>query len=80
METAGITLATDRLDRLPTLLRIGKETMKVVKLNIAFAMLVNFLGITLSIMGIVTPLMASLIHESNAMIVMLNALRLLRVD
>jgi cation transport ATPase len=31
-------------------------------------------------MGIVTPLMASLIHESNAMIVMLNALRLLRVD
>ena len=80
METAGITLATDRLDRLPMLLRIGKETMKVVKLNIAFALIVNLLGIILSIMGIVTPLVAALIHEGNAMIVMLNALRLLRVD
>jgi len=65
---------------LPMLLRIGKETMKVVKLNIAFALIVNLLGIILSIMGIVTPLVAALIHEGNAMIVMLNALRLLRVD
>ena len=62
------------------LLRIGKETMKVVKLNIAFALIVNLLGIILSIMGIVTPLVAALIHEGNSMIVMLNALRLLRVD
>ena len=54
--------------------------MKVVKLNIAFALIVNLLGIILSIMGIVTPLVAALIHEGNAMIVMLNALRLLRVD
>jgi len=41
---------------------------------------VNAIGIALSAMGLVTPLTASIIHESNALLVMLNSLRLLRVD
>jgi Zn2+/Cd2+-exporting ATPase len=80
IETAGITLANNRLEGVPKLLRIGRETMKNVKLNIAFALTVNALGIILSAMGLVTPLTASIIHESNALLVMLNSLRLLRVD
>jgi Zn2+/Cd2+-exporting ATPase len=80
IETAGITLANNRLEGVPKLLRIGRETMKNVKLNIAFALTVNAIGIILSAMGLVTPLTASIIHESNALLVMLNSLRLLRVD
>ena len=80
IETAGITLTTNNLDRIPQLLRIGRETMSVVKLNIAFALLVNLIGIILSVLGIVTPLIASVIHEGNALVVMLNSLRLLRVE
>jgi len=80
IETAGITLANNCLEGVPKLLRIGRETMKNVKLNIAFALTVNAIGIALSAMGLVTPLTASLIHESNALLVMLNSLRLLRVD
>jgi len=80
IETAGITLSNNRLEGVPKLLRIGRETMKIVKLNIAFAILVNAIGIILSATGQVTPLTASIIHESNALIVMLNSLRLLRVD
>ena len=80
METAGITLSTNSLDRVPKLLRIGRETMRIVKLNIAFAMLVNAVGIVLSASGVVSPLVASVIHEGNALLVMFNSLRLLRVD
>ncbi|HIH88714.1 TPA: cation-translocating P-type ATPase, partial [Candidatus Bathyarchaeota archaeon] len=80
IETAGITLANNRLEGVPRLLRIGRETMKNVKLNIAFALTVNAIGIALSAMGLVTPLTASIIHEGNALLVMLNSLRLLRVD
>jgi cation transport ATPase len=75
-----ISLSRRRLEGVPRLLRIGRETMKVVKLNIAFALVVNAVGIILSATGQVTPLMASVIHESNALLVMLNSLRLLRVD
>jgi heavy metal translocating P-type ATPase len=80
IETAGVTLATDSLDRIPKLLRISKATIRIIKQNIAFAMLVNIVGIALSIQGSIPPLLASMIHESNALIVMINALRLLRVE
>jgi P-type E1-E2 ATPase len=80
IETAGITLSTNSLDRVPKLLRIGKATMRVIKLNIAFAMLVNAVGIALSALGVVSPLTASVIHESNALLVMFNSLRLLKVN
>jgi heavy metal translocating P-type ATPase len=80
IETAGVVLATDDLKRIPKLLRIGKSTMTVIKQNLVFAMAVNVIGIGLSVTGILPPLVASIIHESNAMIVMLNSLRLLRVD
>jgi len=80
IETAGITLATNRLDRIPQLLRIGRATMSVIQLNIGFALLVNFIGIILSVMGIVSPLVASIIHEGNAVLVMINSLRLLNVE
>ncbi len=80
IETAGITLANNRLEGVPRLLRLGRETMKIVKLNIAFALVVNAIGIFLSAVGVVNPLTASIIHEGNALLVMLNSLRLLRVD
>ena len=80
IETAGVVLATDDLKKIPKLLRIGGSTMTVIKQNLVFAMTVNVVGIGLSVTGIIPPLVASIIHESNAMIVMLNSLRLLRVD
>ena len=80
IETAGVVLATDDLRRIPKLLRIGSSTMTVIKQNLVFAMAVNVIGIGLSINGIIPPLVASIIHESNALIVMLNSLRLLGVD
>ena len=80
IETAGVVLATDDLKRIPRLLRIGSSTMTVIKQNLVFAMAVNVVGIGLSITGIIPPLVASIIHESNALIVMLNSLRLLSVD
>jgi heavy metal translocating P-type ATPase len=80
METAAVTLATDDLSKLPTLIKIGKRTFGVIKQNIAFALAVNIVGIFLSTQGWVSPLAASIIHESNALLVMLNSLRLLKVN
>jgi heavy metal translocating P-type ATPase len=80
IETAGITLATNKLDRIPKLFRIGRATMKIIKLNIGLALVVNLLGIILSALGFISPLLASMIHEGNSLLVLLNALRLLRID
>jgi Cd2+/Zn2+-exporting ATPase len=80
IETAGITLASNNLESIPRLFRIGRATMNVIKLNILFAVLVNIVGISLSVLGVISPLLASIIHESNAVVVMFNALRLLKID
>ncbi len=79
IETAGIVLTSDNLSRLPQIFKIGKTTMTIIKQNIAFALVVNIVGIALSSQGLITPLAAAIIHESNALIVMANSLRLLRV-
>jgi Cd2+/Zn2+-exporting ATPase len=80
IETAGITLATDDFERIPTLFRISRATMKIIKQNLIFAMVVNIMGVALSMYGLVPPLIAAVIHESNALIVMLNSIRLLRIE
>ncbi|UCH37649.1 MAG: cation-translocating P-type ATPase [Candidatus Bathyarchaeota archaeon] len=79
IETAGITLTSNNLAKIPALFRIGRATMNVIKLNILFAIVVNVVGIILSMFGVISPLVASIIHESNAVVVMVNALRLLRI-
>jgi len=79
IETAGAVLVSDNLSKLPQMLKIGRTTMSVVKQNITFALAVNVVGIVLSSQGWISPLAAAIIHESNALIVMANSLRLLRV-
>ncbi|MDR2203996.1 MAG: HAD-IC family P-type ATPase [Nitrososphaerota archaeon] len=79
IETAGVVLVSDDLAKLSRILKIGKTTMLIIKQNIGFALVVNIIGIVLSSQGLISPLMASIIHESNALIVIANSLRLLRV-
>ena len=79
IETAGVVLVSDDLSKLSQMLNIGKTTMSIIKQNIIFAIAVNIIGIALSSQGFISPLMAAIIHESNALIVMANSLRLLRV-
>jgi Cd2+/Zn2+-exporting ATPase len=79
IETADIVLVSDDLSKIAQILKIGKTTMSIIKQNIAFAIAVNIIGIALSSQGLITPLLASIIHESNALIVMANSLRLLKI-
>jgi len=80
IETAGIVLATNDLHRIPKLFKIGRATMRTIKANIVIAMAVNVLGIAFSMYGVLPPLLASLVHESNALVGLFNSLRLLSVD
>jgi P-type E1-E2 ATPase len=80
IETAGIVLATDDLNRIPKLFKISRATIRIIKANIAIAMAVNVLGIAFSMYGVLPPLLASVVHESNALVGLFNSLRLLRVD
>jgi Cu+-exporting ATPase len=80
METAGIVLTNDDLSKVPEAISLSKKTLSVIKQNILLALVVNILGIAFSTIGILNPIVASFIHESNALLVVLNSIRLIRYN
>ena len=75
-KTAGIILITDDLSKVSKIMDLSQSTLNVIKQNVMFALVVNFLGILFSTQGFINPIIASIIHESSALIVVFNSLRL----
>jgi heavy metal translocating P-type ATPase len=76
METAGIILTTDDLSKVSQLIRLSRNARSIIKQNVIFSLAVNVIGLFLSTQGLVSPIIASVIHESSALLVVFNSLRL----
>ncbi len=78
IETADIALMSDDLSKLPWLFRYSRRVLKIIKQNITFALGVKALFIALALLDLATLWMAILADTGATMIVIFNALRLLR--
>lgn len=78
LETADLVLMNDDIERIVSAIHLGKRTNRIVKQNIAFALLV-IIGLILTnfVQGIPLPL-GVVGHEGSTILVILNGLRLLR--
>ena len=77
-EAGDLILMGDPLKPLPGLLRLSRQTVRVIRQGIfIFAFGVNGLGMVLGALGILPPVPAAVFHELSSLAVMLNALRLL---
>ena len=78
VETADIALMTSRLDRIPHAIGLARRTVNVMRQNIWIALLT--VGILLAgvLFGGVTMAIGMLVHEASVLIVIVNAMRLLR--
>jgi len=79
METADIVLMADNLEQLPHTMKLSRRAMRIIKENIWFSLLIKAVALILIIPGWLTLWMAVLSDTGAAIIVVLNALRLLRV-
>lgn len=77
IETADAVLISDDLSKVPHMLKTGKRTVRLIKQNIAIALVVNVIGVTLAVSGVLNPVLAAMIHEGNALFVVLNSARLI---
>jgi Cd2+/Zn2+-exporting ATPase len=77
METADIVLLTDRLERLPYLVSLSRKALRAIRNNVIFSMAMISLSITLSIFGIIGPIIGALMHEMSAIPVVANSSRLI---
>jgi len=78
IEEADIVLMNDRLERLPLLLEVSRATLAVIRQNVwVFALAVNLGSIAAASLGVIGPAGAAATHQVSALLVVLNALRLL---
>lgn len=80
LETADITLMADDLSKLAFTIRLGRRTLRVIKQNIAFSILVKTAILMLVIPGQLSLWLAVLGDMGTSLLVTLNGLRLLKND
>src|SRR4026207_211222 len=78
LETADVALMSDELVKLPYALRLSRATMRNVKTNVAISLFLKAAFLALAIGGVATLWMAVLADTGATVIVVANALRLLR--
>jgi len=78
IETADIALMTDDLSRLPWLVAHSRRTLRVIQQNIAFSIAIKALFVGLTFAGLATLWGAIAADVGAALLVVFNALRLLR--
>lgn len=79
METADIVLMADNLDKLPHTMKLSRKALTIIKQNIWFSVIIKVIALVLIFPGWLTLWMAVLSDTGAALIVILNALRLLKI-
>jgi Cd2+/Zn2+-exporting ATPase len=78
LETADVALMADDLSQLPFAVGLSRASRRIIHQNMALALGVIGLLIISSVLGIVALREAVVLHEGSTILVVLNALRLLR--
>lgn len=80
IETADMTLMTDDLKQVGVAIRAGNRTLRVIKFNIAFALVTKAIFLTLTFLGYSNLWLAVAADTGAALLVIMNSLRLLKVE
>ena len=78
VETADVTLMNDDLRKIPFFLELSRATARILKQNIAFALLIKLVFLSLALFGHATLWMAVVADMGGSLLVIFNGLRVLR--
>lgn len=73
VESADIALMSDDISKLPYLKKLSNATVKTIKFSISLSMCINFLAVTLSVLGKLNPTTGALVHNAGSCFVVLIA-------
>ena len=77
IETADVTLMNDNLSGVADFMWMSAKVMRRIKLNIFFSMIYNVIGLTLGVMGLMTPIIAVIFQEAGCVTVVFSSTLLL---
>jgi Cd2+/Zn2+-exporting ATPase len=78
IHSATIALMNNDLRRLPFLVRLSRETRRVINQNFLAGLGFVIAGMVLAAMKYINPIMAAMIHVTGALLVVFNSFRLVR--
>jgi Cd2+/Zn2+-exporting ATPase len=78
INSADIALLNNQLDRLPFLILLAKKTRRIIHQNLVFGVLFIITGLTLSGIGMLTPVLGAILHNIGAFVIIFNSARLVR--
>ena len=78
VDAADIVLVDDEIRELPHLVAMSVRMMRTIRLNLIFSMTLNFVAITLAILGILNPVVGALVHNAGSVLVIINSAFLLK--
>jgi P-type E1-E2 ATPase len=73
VEAADIALMSDDIGKIPYLKRLSNATVRTIKFSITLSMLINFLAVALSVLGLLNPTTGALVHNAGSCFVVLIA-------
>lgn len=73
VESADIALISDDISKIPYLKLLSNATVRTIKASITLSMIINFIAVTLSVMGILNPTTGALVHNAGSCFVVLIA-------
>lgn len=77
IETADVTLMNDDISGVADFMWMSAKVLRRIKLNIFFSMIYNVIGLTLSIIGLMTPIIAVIFQEAGCVTVVISSTLLL---
>ena len=80
LETADVALMSDKIENLPFVIGLSRASKRIIKQNIWISLGVVVMLVPVTIFGLTTIGLAVAFHEGSTIVVVLNALRLLRYE
>ena len=80
LETADVALMADELLKIPYTIRLSRATVRNIKMNLAISVVMKVAFVVAAVAGVATLWMAVVADTGASVIVIANALRLLRAD
>lgn len=77
IETADVTLMNDDISGVADFMWMSAKVLRRIKLNIFFSMIYNIIGLTMSIVGLMTPIIAVIFQEAGCVTVVISSTLLL---
>jgi heavy metal translocating P-type ATPase len=77
IETADVTLMNDDISGVADFMWMSSKVLRRIKLNIFFSMIYNVIGLGLSVVGLMTPIVAVIFQEAGCVTVVISSTLLL---